>query len=264
MPSLSIKKTDEISKNWKPISILKGDDRNKKVNRLLCYDENKDKGEKTINLSDDLFFQPIPDTDKNKRKIWYIAGASGSGKSYTAKIIANNYVKLYPDRTIFVISKLDEDETLDSIEGDLERLNYQEFDDNPPDINEFSDCLIIFDDFDTIQPKKVLDKVLNFIDDISIMGRKHKDGQGNVSMIVISHYLTNYKKTRLILNECDYLTLFPQATSSHALNYVLKNYVGMDKHDVKALKKLGRWVMIHKMYPQYVLSHQTAYLLNQE
>ena len=263
MPSLSIRGMNDITKDWNPIALIKGDDRNKNVNKFLCINSGDEKGETQIKLPDDLFFQPIPDTDKNKRKIWYTAGACGCGKSYNAKTIANNYLKLYPDRPIYVVSKLEKDETLDGINGEIQRLNYREFEDNPPDINEFYDCLIIFDDFDTITPKKVLDRVLTFIDDISIMGRKHKDDQGNISMVVISHFLTNYKKTRLILNECDFMTLFPQATSSHALNYVLKNYVGMDKEEVKALEKLGRWVMIHKMYPQYVLSQQTAYLLNQ-
>ena len=42
------------------------------------------------------------------------------------------------------MSKLEQDETLDSINGDIHRLNYREFEDNPPDINEFYDCLIIF------------------------------------------------------------------------------------------------------------------------
>jgi len=264
MPSLNILGPNEITKDWNPIALIKGDDRNKHVNKFLCVNSGDAKGETKVKLPDDLFFQPLPDTDKNKRKVWYIAGACGCGKSYTAKTIANNYIKLYPNRPIYVVSKLEEDETLDSINGNIQRLNYRDFEDNPPDINEFYDCLIIFDDFDTISPKKVLDRVLTFIDDISIMGRKHKDDQGNISMVVISHYLTNYKKTRLILNECDFLTLFPQATSTHALNYVLKNYVGMDKNDVKKLKQLGRWIMIHKMYPQYVLSQQNAYLLNQD
>jgi hypothetical protein len=38
----------------------------------------------------------------------------------------------------------------------------------------------------------------------------------------------------------------------------------MEKDDVKKLKKLGRWVMIHKFYPQFVLSQQKAYLLHQD
>jgi len=264
MPSLEIKNPKDVNKDWKPVAIVKGDDRNKSINKLLCVNKDSDTGKKSIELPDDLFFQPIPDTDQNTRNIWYVAGASGCGKSYSAKTIANNYIKMYPDRDIYVISKLDQDETLDNILKPVIRLPYSDFLDNPPDINTFYNCMVIFDDFDTIGPKKLLDAVLSFIDDISIMGRKHKDGQGNISMVVISHYLTNYKKTRLILNECDYMTLFPQATSAHALNYVLKNYVGMEKDDVKKLKKLGRWVMIHKFYPQFVLSQQKAYLLHQD
>lgn len=94
------------------------------------------------------------------------------------------------------------------------------------------------------------------------MGRKHSEDQGNVSMLVLSHYLTNYKKTRLILNEANYFVVYPQATSSHALGYLLKTHLGLEKDDIKRLKRLGRWVLLHKSYPQYLLSAQTCELLH--
>ncbi len=252
------------NKNMKPIAIIKGDDRNKLYNKFLCVDANGNKGKTKIDLPDDLIFQVLPDTNENKRNVYYSAGMSGSGKSYQAKIIANNYYKMYPDRDIYVISKLDSDETLDSMEKAPIRLNYKEFGEKKPDINNFSNSFVIFDDYDTIEPKKLRETIQNFIDDIAIMGRKHSDEQGCISMFCASHYLTNYKSTRLILNECDNMILFPQNTSAHALRYVLKNYAGLDPEDIKKLKKLGRWVCIHKIYPQYILSSQTAYMLHQD
>jgi hypothetical protein len=37
--------------------------------------------------------------------------------------------------------------------------------------------------------------------------------------------------------------------------------VGMTKDDVRDLKKMGRWVMVAKQYPQYLISSQHARML---
>ena len=194
---------------------------------------------------------------------YYIAGASGSGKSYIARTIADNYKKLYPNRKVYVISKLEKDETLDSMKEKPIRINYNALIDNPIDINNFSNSLMIFDDYDTIEGKAGK-AVQLLIDDIAIQGRKHTESQGNISMLCLTHYITNYKKTRLILNEATHFVVYPQATSAHALGYLLKTHIGMEKDEVKALKKLGRWVMIKKMYPQIILSTNTAVVLHQD
>jgi len=85
----------------------------------------------------------------------------------------------------------------------------------------------------------------------------------NTSMLILSHYLTNYSKTRLILGECQYLVLYPLATSQKALSYVCQHYGGLDKEDIQGLKKRGRWVCIHKNYPSYIISAHEANMLHQ-
>lgn len=82
----------------------------------------------------------------------------------------------------------------------------------------------------------------------------------NTSMLILSHYLTNYKKTRLILGESNFLIVYPLATSFKALKYVCEHYGGLEKEQIQQMKKLGRWVCIHKNYPVYVLSAHSAYL----
>ncbi len=243
------------NKNIVPISIIKGDERNPYFNKFLCLTD--DKADKMINLSPDLMFQLLPPVNEKDRSIWYIAGASGSGKSYQAKIIISNYHKLFPERPIFLISKLTSDETLDSLKY-IQRVDMLEFCQQPFDINETEPSLIIFDDFETLE-KHQLQVVLDAINDISIMGR-HKQ----ISMIYISHHLTNYKQTRLILNESHNIIIFPQNTSFHQLKYLLQNYGNMDKDQVKHLRKLGRWACVYTQFPNYVISQSSAYLLHQE
>ena len=259
MPSINLYNKKEIKKSLRPVAIVKGDDDMKEFNQFVCVDSDANKGEKSISLPDNLIFSPITNANPRKRDIYYIAGASGSGKSYMCGMLINNYNKLHPDRPVYLISKLESDETLDKYTF-IERIGLQELVDNPFNINSMEeDCLFIFDDYDNA-PKEQLQAVQTLIDEIAITGR-HK----NISMIVISHYLTNYKSTRLVLNEAHYFVLYPQATSYHQLRYTLMNYVGMDKEEVTALKKLNsRWTLIHKQFPQFVISQHKAYLLNQE
>jgi hypothetical protein len=209
-----------------------------------------------IDLPDDGQFQLVPSPDPEKREVFYIAGASGSGKSYIARGIAECYKKLFPDRECYLISKLGEDSTLDALPF-LKRINIQTFIDDYPELDEFKDCLVIFDDYDTLtgNAEKVVSKL---IDDLATMGR-----HTNTTMLCLSHYLTNYKKTRLLLNEATHIIVYPMATSFHALGYLLKTHIGMTKDDVRDLKKMGRWVCVYKHYPQWLLSTQHARVLNQ-
>jgi hypothetical protein len=213
-----------------------------------------------IKLPPDCAFLLLPSPKKDKREIFYIAGASGSGKSYQVRGLAERYKKLFPERDIYLITKLPEDETLDTMKtGKPKRVKIETLLDNPiEDIGIFKDSMVIFDDADTIEG--ALGKAVQLlIDDIASMGRHH-----NITMCVATHYLTNYKKTRLLLNEASHFIVYPQATSYHALKHLLSNHIGMESDDVKKLKTLGRWVMIKKGYPQLLVSEHLAKILHCE
>lgn len=201
-------------------------------------------------------FELLPSPDPKKREVFYIAGASGSGKSYIAKGLGEYYQKLFPERSVYLISKLGEDAgTLDKMKPKAKRINIQSLIDDFPDLDEFKNSMVIFDDYDTFTgpAEKVVHKL---IDDLATMGR-----HTNTTMLCLSHYLTNYKKTRLLLNEATHIVVYPMATSYHALSYLLKTHIGMTKDDIRDLKKMGRWVCIYKHFPQYLLASQHARML---
>ena len=227
--------------------------------------------DKSIQLPEDSTYFPIPSPDPNVRSVVYCAGMSGSGKSFFAKNYAESYAKLFPSRSIYLVSQLEHDATLDNmkINGKVcppKRLDYKSFVKDMPTMDEFDEpSLIIFDDYDTL-PEPYGKAVQQLIDMIAIQGRHSGEGKGNgqgTSMLVLSHYLTNYKKTRLILGEAQCLVLYPMATSFKALQYVCQHHCGLSKEEVQGLKKLGRWVMVKKTYPQYLISAHNAYMLNQ-
>jgi hypothetical protein len=257
-------KDNKKDKNLTPISIVKGT-RNKYYNKIVYLNNSEQNNSKypSDNIQLDLpltnFFNILPETDEFKRNVYYIAGKSGSGKSYISKQIIENYYKLYPDRNLFLISKLEHDETIDSVKAPLKRIPVEVFTENF-NINNYSHCLIMFDDYDSIEGKtgKILHEIIK---DIAIMGRHHGD-QGNITMILATHYLTNYSKTRLILNEATDIIIYPQNTSHHQLKYLIKNYIGLDDKDIKRLKQLGRWVLFHVGFNGYMMSQNEIRLLN--
>ena len=210
-----------------------------------------------IELDDEGQFELLPTPDPKRREVWYIAGQSGSGKSFIAKSLASYYKKLFPEREVYLVSKLEEDATLDALKF-LKRLKIQSFIDDYPDLDEFKNCMVIMDDYDTLTGDA--DKVIHkLIDDLSIMGR-----HVCVSLVLCSHYLTNYKKTRLLLTETTHLVVYPQSTSFHALRYLLKNQVGIEEDDLKRYRKLGsRWLCFVKGFPTMMISQKNAEILHQ-
>jgi hypothetical protein len=273
MPYLVLKKlnkNDEKEQKLKPIAIVKSEkgeaDKFHNMFLYLDMDEKPNQDKKTsVELPFHCKFEILPNTNPNKRDVFYLAGASGSGKSYLCKQIIDNYCLLYPKRKIFIVSKLEEDDTLDSIKSkNIIKLDHTDFVENPPNINDdiFYESFVIFDDIDCIDDK-AQDKAINtFMNDIAVTGRKHKHGQGCISLAFISHYLSNYKKTRLILNEATHYCLYPQSTATNQLYYLLNKYLGMTRDEIRHLKKLGRWVCIFKNYPQFLISQYTAKILN--
>lgn len=274
MPYLSVDKfnrIDEQEKKIKPIAIVKSENKKSKLhNSFLYLDEdikpNPDKKTK-IQLPLDCKFQLLPNVNSEKRDVYYIAGASGSGKSYITRQIVNNYAKLYKHRMIFIVSQLDSDDTLDGIESkNIRRLDLKKLIANPPDINNpiFYKSFIIFDDLDALN-KKDRQQIDIFINNVATMGRKHKEGQGCISMALISHYITNHSRTKLILNEATGYILFPQSTAQTQLLYILNKYLGFDRKDIRKLKKMGsRWILAHKNYPNYIIGEHTAEILHQD
>lgn len=252
-------KDNKKNKDLEAISIVKGN-RNSNFNKLVYLNSNATEGKKKLDIPLTNFFNILPSTDPNKRDVFYISGKSGSGKSYISTQIIENYHKLYPERHLYLISKLEEDETIDKVKAPLKRIPVELFIENF-NINNFNNCLIMLDDYDTIEGKagKALQEIIK---DICIMGRKHNDSQGNITLILATHYLTNYSKTRLILNEATHFIVYPQNTSHHQLKYLLQNYIGLDEKETKKLKKLGRWVCFKVGFPQYMISQNEIKLLN--
>lgn len=199
-------------------------------------------------------FQQIP-TKQQERSILYITGASGSGKSYYTRAYADEYHKLYPHNPIYLISSLNEDSSIDKVKTLKRVVIDDKFLSADLDASDFKDSLTIFDDTDCLTDKTKRVKVNSLLNALLETGRHH-----NCSVIYTSHVPTAGLDTKRILNEAHSITIFPHSLGGRSLKYLLENYLGFDKQQIKKLKKLSsRWVTIIKTYPMVVLSEKEAF-----
>lgn len=210
-----------------------------------------------ITLSDGKL---IPLVKLNERTVEYIAAPSGSGKS----TMANNLIKLYYNLTkkpLFVFSRTNfrDDpaiKDLPAVQIDLTKILTQPIDitkDFPPG------SLLLFDDITTIGDEKVRKYLEYLIKDILEVGRKL-----NLYIVITNHLVIpdDRKYARTIMNELQFLTIFPKSGSAQQIKYALKTYFGLTSSQVNKILDLNsRWVRISKNYPQYVLYDKGAYLL---
>lgn len=245
------------------LSKIEDSDDRKLNNKIVCVnsdeklDEDVRKSYSRITLPSGKFQQiPNPDTE---REILYITGASGSGKStYCCKYIYQ-YKKLYKDREVYVFSALKDDESLDKIEPKRVRIDNTLIT-HPINVSDFKDSLVVFDDIDVISDKKQREAVYNILNQILEIGR-----HDNISCLITNHLATAGKDTRRVLNECHAVVYFPFSGSAKQINYLLIEYLGLDKKDISKIKKLKtRWCCVYKNYPQIVMTERDIWILAED
>lgn len=209
--------------------------------------------------AEDGKFQVIPNPEV-ERQILYVTGPSGSGKSYFTRAYVQEFQKMFPKRPIILFSSITDDSSIDEIKG-LKRVKLgPEFLEEEFEINDFKDTLVIFDDTDCISDKKLKLKVNGILNIILETGR-----HTNTYCIFTSHLPTAGNDTKRILNESHSITFFPQALGGRSLKYLLESYLGLDRDQIKKVKKLkSRWVSVSKSYPKVIISEKEIFTLNND
>jgi energy-coupling factor transporter ATP-binding protein EcfA2 len=249
-----------LEKIGAPIAILQNSKDQSKTKILYVNAEKED----VVNYikeykapSKEQTFQQIPNIT-TERQILYVTGASGSGKSYFTKAFTDQYKKIYPKREVYLFSSISDDSSIDKVKN-LKRIKLtQEFLQDEITVQDFKDSLVIFDDTDVILDKKMKLKITGILNSILETGRHF-----NVSCIYTSHVACDGRETKRILNEAHSITIFPHGLGGRSLKYLLDSYLGLDKEQIKRIKKLqSRWVSILKTFPMVILSEKEAFVLN--
>jgi hypothetical protein len=202
---------------------------------------------------------PIPNLEleeKSQRENYFLAGPSGSGKSYVARGICDRYRDDNPEKAIVVFSRVADDPAFEDLKLTRVPIN-DDLVKSPPAISTYKDSIVIFDDVDTIQKKPQLETVMKIRDDILETGRHL-----NITVITTSHLLLNYKKTRSSLNEATVVCFYPQFGSKLHIKRYLKEHAGIEPAAARKVINLpSRWVMHCKAVPQCFIHEKGALTL---
>lgn len=239
-------------------------DPRQRLKRMLYYDPQGNGDEKKSyfaiarNDCKDVHAQDscmiLPTQNPHKRDIVFVSGKSGCGKSTFAAKFANLYRKFWReltghDRHVYLFSALDSDPSIDRIMTNRIVLDDNFLDREFKIHDEFSDCLVIFDDIDSILNPKVSKKVKGILHDCLETGR-----HSNISVIFCSHLPTDYNRTRSILHEATYIVGFDPA-NNRIFKECLKKYAALGKETVEDICRISsRWVAVHNETPTFVVS----------
>ncbi len=245
--------------------------------RLISTNKNESDESVEIEDNDSGMLQPI--ANENHHEIVYVCGPAGSGKStYTGNYI-KSYKKVFPKKRIIVISGVEKDKPLDDLGVFRYDANDESILENPLTVDDFRGenygSLIIFDDFDSINNKKIRAEIFDFMERLIKTCRIHTDEKLttkerrnlDIDVVITGHQIFNYKATREIINELTSITIFPLAGNSYQITQFLKRYMGFDNDNVNRIYKVGemsRWVTVFRQFPQWVLYEKGCYLLKRK
>ena len=247
------------------IAVIKRKQDSKLTGGAVNYIEDKDfdklpetKDECEIRLANDFYFSPVPRDAVNRQFCVYCAGKKGVGKTTTLAKWMLNY-KTLTKNPVYLISSKTYDETIENIIGEknINRIPTTAFSnaEEMPQLEDFKDCLVCFDDFMNDSNTK---NMLHLMNQIAERGRSSK-----VSLFTIFHNITNSFKTKLILTESDYFIIYPSSLSARNFYYFMCNYGSIsDKHILKKLRnEPGKSVLI-SVEPNYIICSQSVFLPN--
>ena len=218
-----------------------------------------------VDFSDDPSVKSvIPLIGQNKEafdRSIFLCAPSGAGKTYMAKLIIEQDVKKRP---VVLFSKIHDDESMKSLEEQktpvdkksrlikIPLLSEDDLLDLPPE-DDLKDTICVFDDLDAFH-SDIASYIREYRDSLLECGR-HK----NITCICTSHLLSNYSKTKVMLNEAEMVILFPSSNRRHA-SVFLRDRLGLDKTErdflIEKSQKAGRFLALKMSSPNMLIHNQ--------
>lgn len=184
-----------------------------------------------------------------------ISGRSGSGKSTIAALYMREYLEMFPDRRVVLITTHDGEPAYAPIEH-AQILLDEDFVKAPPTLDDLANCLVVFDDCDNPASKKLFTAYKTLNDSLTANGRKY-----GIHVVSLIHMITGGYATRLLLSEATRVWFFNGSSSYHVHRW-LKEYAGMDPKQIRrVLSSSSRWTCVSLTQPPYVLTEHEVYLL---
>jgi len=200
---------------------------------------------------------PLPYPDLS-RHIMFVCAPSQSGKTTFVSLYADWFCTYLKVPEIVVFSEKAADQLDEITSAKVKRIKLDEkVTEKAIDPLQFANKLIIFDDIDGIYDKKIRSEIFQLIERILKLGGEYK-----IHIIITYHMLTNYKETRYLLFEANYVVIFPNTGSESQFVNLFKNYIGIDLKKMKSiLSTNSRWALIHKNHPKYIVYNNGVEIL---
>jgi hypothetical protein len=204
---------------------------------------NSSEGLCEIKVKTDEMVSIIP-SDKPENLL--ITGGKGLGKSSLTARYAFEYKNKFPDRMIYLFTRMPDDIAYNGVELEEIVVN-DDVKESGLVFEDLHNSLVIFDDMDNVTNKALFKWVHALMDESITCGRKE-----NIHVIYISHMLMDYKRTRNILNEADKVVFF-NGMGTYQISDFLKRYAGLDRDKIKSILLLEGWVCLCRSFPRHII-----------
>ena len=222
------------------------------INNILNKTDSKGLKDIKIKSGD---FVPLPNL--KERQTFYISGPSGCGKSSFISQYLSVFKRMRPKLKLVLFSEKSEDPVLDKFHPMRIKIDEELLEDPIDPLVELKNCVVVFDDVDSISKKSIKSNIYNLMNTCLKVGRSY-----NIYTLITTHLMSNYAETRHFISESEFIVLFKQGTK-YFIEQFLKKYLGFSQKQITQLLNLpSRWYCIHKNIPQYILYEKGCYLLN--
>lgn len=252
-----VKKSKDLLPDFKQ---KKKDTTEQKVIDLIQSDNQDDLKQEFVIDDDDLELEPMMVVhDGSCPNRVYIAGQSYCGKSTLAAKLAQDWNEVFPKSKVAYISYNENDkacndkkiENFCKIQIDEEVLN------DPLQLEEFHDKLVIFDDIEAYGCPKIIKEMERFATKCINTGR-HK----NIGTIICRQKLLAGWKSSDVLNGVHQLVTFPHSGSRFQLRNYLKSHLHLPKKKIeKLLNVKSRWLLINLVNPCYAIHAKGGFII---
>jgi len=242
-----------------PIAIIPG--KKKKDDKYIYLDtEDNDKGYKSIEVMDGkkkVVPLPLKYKTSNHNNRVYVSAPSGAGKSTFTGTYIKHAKKILKPRDIILFSRVPEDKPLDKHDPVRIELDEGLFEE-PITNEELENCIVVFDDVDTIRNKLVKKVVQDLRGDLLETGRHF-----NANIISTSHILMNGAESKVLINEATLIVIFPSSISNYHRQRFYQVYQGLDKEQIKTINKIkSRWLAFGRGAVNYMIWENGAMILD--
>ncbi len=199
---------------------------------------------------------------------FYVVGASGCGKTYLCKEICKHDLKKRP---VVIFSKVSDDPSLKELKklktpedkkSRFIKIALHTVDDLTmlPTDEDLEKTICLFDDIDAFTERDGIAEFLrDYRDNLLETGRHN-----NVSCLCTSHLLHNYKATRKMCSESEFICTFPNSNKrfSHTM---LKDHMGLGTEErrffVERAQMDGRYLIAKLSSPNMIITERSIIMI---